>query len=146
MKTFYISKNTLNASNKTLLGSALAALLLIMSSSSFAEGGSVHHSGQASKHSVLAISEGAKTSARVVNGVVAVPLLVIGGISTATGNGVTALGESIASGPLSMHSSAHQHTPLTVTELVITADPAPNKVIITSKTKEVTKETIIETQ
>jgi hypothetical protein len=143
VKTYYVSNKP---SNKTLLSSALAALLLVMSSSSFAEGGSVYHSGQASKHSALAISEGAKTSARVVNGVVAVPLIVMGGMSTATGNGVTALGESIARGPMSMHSSAHPHTPLAVTELVITADPAPNKVIITSKTKKVTQETIIETQ
>ena len=78
----------------------------------------------ASKHSVLAVSHGVKASGQVVSGVVAVPLLVVGQIGSAS----LATGESLMN-----HATGTE--PLTVTEMTITADPAPN-VVMEDNTEE----------
>ena len=96
--------------------------------------GSAHHSGQASKHSVLAIGNGAVSTAKVASAVVAVPLVIAGSVTLTAGAASVHTGASIADSA----SSRHHHGPLVITETTITADPAPNKVIVTQK-----KQTII---
>ena len=94
---------------------------------------STQHSGQASKHSVLAVSHGVVSTAKVASAVVAVPLVIAGSVAL-TGVVVSAnAGASIVDA-----TSNHTHYgPLVITETTITADPAPNKVIIIQKEKTV---------
>ncbi|MBF7074782.1 hypothetical protein ISG33_15375 [Glaciecola sp. MH2013] len=113
----------------TLAGSlALASLISLPAS---AEGGSVHHSGQASKHTVLSTAHGVGNSAKVASAVVAVPIIVSGGLSLAAGSAATAVGESIGDSAQNI-STHHKHTeanqPLYITEITVTADPAPNQI------------------
>jgi hypothetical protein len=96
---------------------------------------SIQHSGQASKHSVLAVGHGAVSTAKVASAVVAVPLVVAGSVALTAGAASIQTGASIAN-------SASKHThhgPLIITETTITADPAPNKIIVTQK-----KQTVIQ--
>ena len=104
-----------------------AILLSAFSFGVFAEG-STHHSGQASKHSVLAVTEGLAGSAKVGSAVVAVPVLSAGAVSLAAGSMVVEAGESIAE-------SHANHGPLVITERTITVDPAPDQVIIIQNNK-----------
>lgn len=110
------------------------ALVLTLSISSMAAkaGDSIQHSGQASKHSVLAVGHGVVSTAKVGSAVVAVPLVVAGSMAVSAGAASIQTGKSIA------NSVSHHHGPLIITETTITADPAPNKVIVTQK-----KQTII---
>ena len=78
---------------------------------------SVNHSGQASKHSTLAALESMQTSVTVASAVASTPVL----LSVAAG--VVVAGAADAS---HRKIEAHQRRPLTVTSIVITADPAPN--------------------
>lgn len=68
----------------------------------------------ASKHSVYAVSNGVVASAKVVSGVIAIPLLVIGNtpeFSKKTGQ--------------ALMDAAVADTPLFISDVTITADPAP---------------------
>ena len=93
-----------------------------------AEGAS-HHSGQASKHSVLASTHTLASTAEVASAVVATPLIVAGGVSLVAGSVVLEAGSSVAK------SHAH-HGPLVITEKTVTADPAPNQVIIINNNEQ----------
>ncbi len=94
---------------------------------------SIQHSGQASKHSVLAVSHGALSTAKVASAVVAVPLVVAGSVALTAGAASIQTGASIADS-----ASKHKHhSPLVITEITITADPAPNKVIVIQKKQPV---------
>lgn len=104
--------------------------LSILSLPSFAEAGSVEHSGQASKHSVLAITDGVGSVTKVGSAVVASPVLVVGGLSLAAGSAVNSAGESLANNAQNVSGHHHsQNNKLVVTEITITADPAPNIVM-----------------
>ncbi|MFT6268658.1 MAG: hypothetical protein ACJAVV_001473 [Alphaproteobacteria bacterium] len=118
---------------RTLLLTSFAASAFLITTPAMAEGGSVNHSGQASKHAVLALGHGARSSAKVASAVVAAPIMVAGGLSLAAGSTALLLGDSLASS--GQHVSAHTHTdgPLDITDMVITADPAPNQVIAQSQ-------------
>lgn len=111
---------------------ALAFTLSISSVAAQAQD-SVQHSGQASKHSVLAVGHGAVSTAKVASAVVAVPLIVTGSVALSAGAAILKTGASIADST----SKHHHHGPLVITETTITADPAPNKVIVIQKKQTV---------
>ncbi|MDO6693626.1 hypothetical protein Q4574_10045 [Aliiglaciecola sp. 3_MG-2023] len=110
------------------------ALIIILSTSSLnalAEG-SVHHSGQASKHTALAASEGLASTAKVASVVMVTPVIVAGSVSLVAGSAVVEAGDALSDGLMSSHSASHEHhhqQTLIITEHTITADPAPNQVI-----------------
>ncbi|GAA0852688.1 hypothetical protein [Aliiglaciecola litoralis] len=108
---------------------ALFILLSVGSTSVFAQD-SVNHSGQASKHSALAASEGLASTATVASAAVAVPVIVVAGTSVVAGSVISEVGTSMADSAQASHASSHshQHT-LVITERTITADPAPNQVV-----------------
>lgn len=112
---------------------ALIFALSTTSISAFAEG-STHHSGQASKHSVLAVGEGAISTTKVASTVVAVPVIAAGSVVLSAGAASVHTGASIAEAASHPH---HHHRPLVITETTITADPAPNKVIAVQKKQTV---------
>lgn len=119
--------NTLHKTLKrTLLVTTLSVGTLV-SLPVLAEDGSAHHSGQASKHSALALSHGVSSTSKVASAVVAVPIIVVGGVSVAAGSTVMALGDSIVSSNQSVSVKPHIHAPLEISDIVITADPAPNQ-------------------
>jgi hypothetical protein len=123
-------KNKTNNSIKSFALAGSLALASILSLPVYAEGGSVHHSGQASKHSVLAVAHGVGDSAKVASAVVAAPIIVAGGVSLATGSAAISVGESIGNSAqnVSNHHAQKHNTQLTITEITITADPAPNQI------------------
>jgi uncharacterized membrane protein len=94
----------------------LATILTLTSCVSLANSGASQNLSAASKHSVLSVTHGIKASGQVVSGVVAVPLLVVGQVGSAS----LATGEALMD-----HAVASE--PLTVTEMTITADPTPAK-------------------
>ena len=100
----------------------LLAVTLSCSTLAVHAGDSVHHSGQASKHSVLAVTDGAVSTAKVASVVVAAPL-VVGGASLVTGSAIAESGQKVKG------SHAHQG-PLVISDKTVTADPAPNQVIV----------------
>ncbi|WP_339724214.1 hypothetical protein [uncultured Paraglaciecola sp.] len=104
---------------------ALVFTLCITTITAQAEG-STHHSGQASKHSVLAVSHGAVSTAKVASAAVAVPLMVAGSVALTAGAASVKTGTSIGD----LASRPAHHGPLVITETTITADPAPNKVLV----------------
>ncbi|GAA0854322.1 hypothetical protein [Aliiglaciecola litoralis] len=80
-------------------------------------GKAIDHSLQASKHSVLAVAEGVGSAVVVASAVVAIPIIIVGGT---VAHSAQAIAETMQ----------HQHhAPLTVTDITITVDPAPNKAI-----------------
>lgn len=97
---------------------ALTLFIALSPTMSFANSGASENISAASKHSVLSISHGVNASGQVVSGVVAVPLLVLGNLGSA----------SMASGESLMNHAIGTEA-LTVTELTITADPAPQIVM-----------------
>ncbi|OJF69346.1 hypothetical protein BK026_11405 [Alteromonas sp. V450] len=118
-----------------LLGSAL------LTHSAMADD-SFDHSGKASKHSVLAASEGLATTASVASAVVAVPVVVTGSVVVA---GSAVVESAVNESARNLHQASHQlsvahNQPLVITETIITADPAPNQVV-TTKTKVITTTT-----
>lgn len=131
-------KNT----RSTLMLTALLSSALL-SHSAMADD-SIDHSGKASKHSVLAASEGLATTASVASAVVAVPVVLTGSVVVA-GSAVveSAVNESaVNESARNLHRASHQSSvahdqPLVITETIITADPAPNQVV-TTKTKVIT--------
>ena len=90
---------------------------------------SVDHSGQASKHSVLASVEGVSTTASVASAVVAAPVIL-------TGLSVVAVADSTQDSVTALHAKHQQNTkPLTITTRVITRDPPPSQVVIEQTVK-----------
>ena len=105
-----------------LINTLLALTLSCATVAVHAEG-SVNHSGQASKHSALAVAEGAVSTAKVASVVVAAPLVIAGGASLVTGSVIAESANNIK--------SSHVHKgPLVISDTTVTADPAPNQVII----------------
>ena len=87
---------------------------------------SAQHSGQASKHSVLAVGHGVLSTAKVASAIVAVPVVVAGSVMVTTGTASIQTAASIVD-----KSSIHRHHgPLVITEITITADPAPDKATV----------------
>ena len=129
--------------NKTLLVTTLSIGTLV-SLPAFAEGGSVDHSGQASKHSVLAVAHGVGSGVKVASAVVAAPIILAGGVSLAAGSTAMAVGDSIASSGQRVSVHPHNNGPLEITNITITADPAPNQ-LNANKPKEAIKTTTITT-
>ncbi|MCP3672849.1 MAG: hypothetical protein GY829_00060 [Gammaproteobacteria bacterium] len=98
-------------------------VMSISASQVFALGASKNASA-ASKHSVLAVSNGVVATAKVASAVIAVPLLIIGNapeISKKTGEALMDV--------------AIADTPLIVSDITITADPAP-AIIMNAEDKE----------
>ena len=90
---------------------------------------SVDHSGQASKHSVLASVEGAASTASVASAVVAAPVII-------TGMSVVAVADSTHQSVKALHVKHQQNTkPLTITTRVITRDPPPSEVVVEQTVK-----------
>ncbi|NVK56905.1 MAG: hypothetical protein HWE26_14980 [Alteromonadaceae bacterium] len=90
---------------------------------------SVEHSGQASKHSVLASVEGISTTASVGSAVVAAPIIISGGVTVS----VAQAGSNAID---TLHARHVRNTkPLTITTRVITRDPAPSEVVIQQQVK-----------
>lgn len=145
-------KNKISHSIKSIALASSISLVSLLSLPAYAESGSVHHSGQASKHSVLAVAHGVGDSAKVASAVVAVPIIVAGGVSLAAGSTAVAIGESIGNGAQHLSSHHHRHAthtgPLKITEITITADPAPNQMGANTQTtqEDKTKSTSITTQ
>lgn len=126
-------KNT----RSTLMLTALLSSALL--SHSVLADDSIDHSGKASKHSVLAASEGIATTASVASAVAVAPVILAGSVVVAAGNVVqSAVDESTSSRHgASDQSSANYNEPLVITETIITADPAPNKVVTSTNTTTV---------
>lgn len=156
MKTF---TNTQFIKSKILAGITIGCLAFGMSANAQAESGASHHSGQASKHSALAVSHTAASTTKVASAVVATPFIVAGGVSVVAGSTVLAVGDSLAdtANASSHHSTSHNNHELVITNVVITADQAPNKAIkkvdkqaVHKKTTKITttemKKTVVETQ
>ena len=101
----------------------LLALSLSFSALAVHADDSVNHSGQASKHSALAVADGAVSTAKVASVAVAAPLVLAGGVSLVTGSAIAESGQKMTS------SHAHQG-PLVISDKTVTADPAPNQVIV----------------
>ena len=111
----------------------LLALTLTCTTITVHAEGSSHHSGQASKHSALALTQGVASTAKVASVAVAAPLILAGGVSLVTGSVITESGRKVA------NSHAH-HGPLVISETTVTADPAPNQVIIIQNNQTTVKE------
>lgn len=126
---------------------ASIAIASLFNLPAYAEGGSVHHSGQASKHSVLAVAHGVGSTAKVASAVVATPIIAAGGVSLATGASAVSVGGTIATSANNASTvQVNQNQPLVVTDMVITADPAPNQAMQTTPNKpSKTTETTITT-
>ncbi|MDC0602405.1 hypothetical protein OAP14_05175 [Aliiglaciecola sp.] len=111
------------------LTTAIILTLSLLSNVTFAQD-SVHHSGQASKHSALAASEGLASTATVASAAIAVPVVVGVGASIVAGSVIAEVGDSISESARASHASSHtHHHTLIITERTITADPAPNQAI-----------------
>lgn len=125
-------------SRSTLMLTALLSSSLLTYSAMADD--SIDHSGKASKHSALAASEGLATTASVASAVVAVPVILTGSAVVAG----SAVAESVIDESsrsihgASHHSSVDNNQPLVITETIITADPAPNKVVATTNTTATT--------
>ena len=84
---------------------------------------STQHSGKAIKHSALAVGTSVVSTAKVASIAVAVPLVVAGSAGVV----------SITTAE-SLHHKTQKAEPMEITEITITADPAPNKVMVTTTT------------
>ncbi|MFD2167474.1 hypothetical protein ACFSJY_14590 [Thalassotalea euphylliae] len=104
----------------------LLAVALLTSFSSAAEP-STNHGSEASKHSALALSHGAAGSAQVASAVVAVPLIVTGGVALSAGVASVELADGISDAAVSKGHSSKTAKPaeLEVTEITITVDRSP---------------------
>jgi len=95
-----------------------ASIILLASSSSFAADGVSQNLSNAGKHSVVAVSKGAKASVQVGSAVIATPLIAAGVVGHA----------SMDAGKALMN-EAFGNEPLDVTDKTITAAPAPKKIM-----------------
>ena len=131
--------------NRTLVVTTLSIGTLV-SLPAFAEGGSVHHSGQASKHTVLAVTHGLGSGVKVASAVVAAPIILAGGVSLAAGSVTMAVGDSIAASGKSVSVHPHNQGPLVISDIIITADPAPNQLNANKPKKSIKTTTITTTE
>lgn len=92
---------------------------------------SVNHSGQASKHSVLAVGHGLHAGVKVASTAVAAPVAIVGSASVAAGSVLTESAKSLSYKP---HNSAKSKktkgkVALEVSETTVTVGPTPNQAI-----------------
>ena len=119
------------------INTLVAATLTFTMTGLHAEG-SVGHSAQASKHSVLALTEGVASTAKVASVAVAAPLIVVGGVSLVTGSVIAESGDSIKYRYANSHTSKPAKvTPLVISEIPVAVDPAPNQVILIQNTTHI---------
>lgn len=143
-------KNTVKAS--------LVLITSLLATPTFAAD-STHHTSQAGKHSALAVSHGAKSTATVASAVVAVPVVVVGGAMLGTGvvsaaAGSEKIGSTVAvAGAVGISTAANavnsigKSDKLLISDVTVTADPAPQQAmqkstIKTTKTTLTTQTTI----
>ena len=143
------------------LKAGLVLITSLLTTSTFAAD-SAHHTSQAGKHSALAVSQGAKSTAKVASAVVAVPVAIAGGAMLGTGIASAAVGsEKVGStvaltGALGISAAAKaidsvgKDDKLVISDVTITADPAPQKVMqkktIKTTRTTMTTQTTIKTQ
>ena len=107
----------------------IALLTSIVVSQGAMAADSVDHSGQASKHSVLASVEGAASTVSVASAGVGAPVII-------TGMSVVAVADSTHQSVKALHAKHQQNTrPLTITTRVITRDPPPSEVVVEQTVK-----------
>ncbi|QDP00268.1 hypothetical protein [Thalassotalea sp. PS06] len=110
----------------TIISTISTMILALMSGSAIAAGGVSEHSGQAGKHTSLAVSNAGVASGKAVSGVVAVPLTVLGVAGNASGKAGDALmTNAITTEPLLISDLTVTSSPVET----VNADPAPNVVI-----------------
>lgn len=109
---------------KPAMKAALILLTSLIVTPTFATD-SVHHTSQAGKHSALAVSHGAASTAKVASAVVAVPLIVAGSVMQGAGKLSGSAGNALME-------NATNKGELKVTEITITADAAPQDVMKTN--------------
>lgn len=119
--------------------------LALVSGLAMAESGAVDHSGQASKHSLLAGAHGAVSTVQVASAVAAAPILVAGTTSVMVGSVAVVLGDAVASSAANASTLSSAQNRLEISDVVITADPAPNKVLPINATEKTQTETTITT-
>ncbi|SFD14941.1 hypothetical protein [Pseudoalteromonas denitrificans] len=90
----------------------LFLFILSLTASSVMADNSAQHTSKASKHSVLAVTHGLASTAKIASATIAVPLVIVGSASLSVGTSIA--------------TSAISHGPLEITETTITKDPAPN--------------------
>ncbi|TPH15778.1 hypothetical protein EPA86_08665 [Litorilituus lipolyticus] len=141
--------------SKSFLNNIVAILLTCSLSTNAIAADSAQHTSKAGKHSALATSHGVASTAKVAAAVVAVPVAVSGGAMLGTGvvsagAGSEKVGSQVAlSGAVTMsaaaqavHSIKYEHKDeLIISDITITADPAPQTVMQQNKT-ETTKTTV----
>jgi len=145
------TKNIQTKKQKTAFKASLVLITSLLATSTFAAD-SAHHTSQAGKHSALAVSHGAKSTAKVASAVVAVPVAIAGGAMLGTGIASAAVGSKkvgstvALTGALGISAAAKaidsvgKDDKLLISDVTITADPAPQKVMQknTVKTTRVT--------
>jgi len=148
-----IHQNKLSHFNRNQKGRRKVSVLLalgimlsgvVASGQALAESGSVYHSGQASKHSALAVAHGLGSSAKVASAVIAIPIIAFGTVSLAAGGASIAMGNAIAdsgTGAANKRYWGAQAGPIQVTELIITSDPAPD-VVLQQRNEKVNNDTV----
>jgi len=129
------TNNNFAKKQKTAVKASLVLITSLLATSTFAAD-SAHHTSQAGKHSALAVSHGAASTAKVASAVVAVPLIAAGSVMQGTG----ALSGSAGN---ALMANAKNKGELKVTEITITADAAPQDVMRsnTNNTVKTTKVT-----
>jgi len=129
------TNNNFAKKQKTAVKACLVLITSLLATSTFAAD-SAHHTSQAGKHSALAVSHGAASTAKVTSAVVAVPLIAAGSVMQGTG----ALSGSAGN---ALMANAKNKGELKVTEITITADAAPQDVMRsnTNNTVKTTKVT-----
>ncbi|KZN41583.1 hypothetical protein [Pseudoalteromonas luteoviolacea] len=78
-----------------------------------------HHTSQGSKYSALTIGDSAVASAQVSTAVVAIPLVITGGLAMSTGSASVSAAESMM--------DAASNKPLPICEEVVVAGPPPSE-------------------
>ncbi|WP_299979003.1 hypothetical protein [uncultured Pseudoteredinibacter sp.] len=91
---------------------------------------SVNHSGQASKHSVMALGHGLHAGVKVASTAVAAPVAIVGSASVAAGSVLTESAKSLSYKPHSPKSKKiKSKAALEVSETTVTVGPAPNQAV-----------------
>ena len=160
-----IQSTTKQPTSKKFINSIAVMLLAASLTTNAVAADSAQHTSKAGKHSALAVSHGAASTAKVAAAVVAVPVAVSGGAILGTGlvsaaAGSDKVGSQIATSGAATISAAAQTVQnikfehkdeLIISDITITADPAPatvmqQKSVETTKTKVITKTTVKTTE
>jgi hypothetical protein len=123
------TKNTQTKKQKMAFKASLVLITSLLATATFAAD-STHHTSQAGKHSALAVSHGAASTAKVASAVVAVPLIASGSVMQGAGTLSGSAGNALMA-------NATKKGELRVTEITITADPAPQNVMKSNINKTV---------